>query len=183
MSTAPLNRSAAGKRTWERVGRGRDPSVQTEALDSHREVLARGRHTEVARVRARSPNPELFPKTFGLRLEDLETIFPKVIFAPGTVTKKACGNNTRCHTCRCKEIQSMWKHRFGCSLPMAGGHIFFTNDDYCGPCKNVFEVSSKCVATSTKTQAMKSNNKLLSKLRYTIGEVTFRLTGGQLDGA
>ena len=87
------------------------------------------------------------------------------------------------HTCKCKEIQDEWQRRFGCQLPMTGGHIFFTNDDYCGPCKNVFEVSSKCVATSTKTQAMKSNNRLLSKLRYTIGEVTFRLTGGQLDGA
>ena len=93
----------------------------------------------------------------------------------------AKADNKEGQSCKCKEIQSMWRRRFGCQLPMADGHIFFTNDDYCGPCKKVFQVSSKCVPTSTKTQAMKANNKLLSKLRYTIGETTFRLTDGQAD--
>ena len=95
----------------------------------------------------------------------------------------ANADNVGRHTCKCNQIQSMWQQKFGCRLPMTDGHIFFTSDDYCGPCKNIFEVSSKCVPTSTNTQAIKSNNRLLSKLRYTIGNVTFRLTDNQLGGA
>ena len=79
----------------------------------------------------------------------------------------ANADNVGRHTCKCNQIQSMWQQKFGCRLPMADGHIFFTSDDYCGPCKNIFEVSSKCVPTSTNTQAIKSNNRLFDTAHVT----------------